>query len=76
MVAFVMVLWCIFIVNLIRVVGYIGLGNFLFHSNILFLRVLMDPNGTSESFRNATHKTIRAAGWTVISGVILFLIYF
>jgi len=69
------ILWLVFLYNVIALAGCIFLGKFLFNSRILFLRILMNPAGTSESVTKAAGKAIRFAGWAAISGALLFLIY-
>lgn len=73
--AIVSILWLVFLYNLIALAGCLFLGKFLFNSNILFLRILMNPTGTSKSITKAAGKAIRFAGWAAISGILLLLIY-
>ena len=71
-----LVLWIIFIYNLIGLAGRLSIGKFLFESDILFLRILMDPDGTSKSLLHQADSTLRTAGRVGIFSAILFLIYF
>ena len=71
-----LVLWIIFIYNLIALAGRLSIGKLLFESDILFLRILMDPDGTSQSLLHQADSTLRTAGRVAIFGAILFLVYF
>ena len=71
-----LVLWVIFIFNLLALIGRLSIGKFLFDSDILFLRILMDPDRTSKSVLEQADRTLRTAGNVAIFGAILFLIYF
>lgn len=68
--------WAVFAFNGIALFANLSIGKFMFNSDIMFMRILMDPEGTSESVRHAAHKTIKHAGWFAISGAILFMLYF
>lgn len=70
------ILWVVFIFNLIQLVGMITIGKFLYNSNIFFLRVLMNPAGTSKFVTNAAGKALRHGAWVLGSGALLYLICF
>ena len=70
------ILWIVFFLNLIRFLGVMGIGNFLYNSKIIFLHALMNPDGTSRFVSDAAKTALASAGYAFMAGIVLYHIYF
>ena len=71
------IIWIIFIWNLLALIGCIGFGRSLLsrNSNLIFLRAIIDPDGTEKFLRRTAVDTVRYVAWAIGSAAVLALIY-
>ena len=71
------IIWIIFILNLLALIGCIGFGRSLLsrNSNLLLLRAIIDPKGTEKLLRRTAGDAVRYAAWTIGSAAVLILMY-
>ena len=67
--------WVMFFLNFFALIGVIGTAKFMFDSKLIWLRAILDPKATSKAIRRDAACAVRYAIITIVSAVVLVLLY-